>query len=489
MQLASTLRLLIIYVTLSAISGCVSYQYLPDPGAPVNPDSTTELPVPLKIEEPQLSYDQSHFSEKDWQKTHPVLSRSFNESLSTLPRATDSESPSLEVNLESTQIRGDKKQDFKAMLTLGILPTYSDTDFKSAMVVRSDGTELFRSESQGTLRRHMSLLLPTPITWKKGNLNPEKPGRDMVRALQAQHLNRLEQWVTAQRNAFAPIADKDIYTQRQWLIDNPDNLFSSRLLTHLARSAPKRDAITWHQENVKQFPGYTNRLSEKDAFWFIGPPQKKIIDLVNAAKGGKDQSILAAHVENGGPYKNFSDSEIQLLKNKGLSSELIAAMIRSNAKPHAQSGAIANQAASPRISQQDTVAALLIPDNSGEYMSPWTSDGVLAEWVDKAINAKMGSAIGSAAGAYAAQKALNNVPFIGGFLGSKVGKEVGRTAAISASGGMDYIRQTSDQSFRNLEDMARYLKAVHATNSNFQDAIKAADAIYPGLMQSLASAQ
>jgi hypothetical protein len=37
--------------------------------------------------------------------------------------------------------------------------------------------------------------------------------------------------------------------------------------------------------------------------------------------------------------------------------------------------------------------------------------------------------------------------------------------------------------------MARYLKTHYANESTYQDAIKAADAIYPGLMKSLASAQ
>ncbi|MDX1805301.1 MAG: hypothetical protein R3292_14625, partial [Alcanivorax sp.] len=102
---------------------------------------------------------------------------------------------------------------------------------------------------------------------------------------------------------------------------------------------------------------------------------------------------------------------------------------------------------------------------------------------------KMGSAVGSAAGAYAANKALSNVPFVGGFLGSKVGKEVGRSAAISAVGGMDYIRRTSDQSFRSLPDMARYLKASYGTDSNFQQAVKAANEIYPGLLRAVSSAK
>jgi hypothetical protein len=225
-------------------------------------------------------------------------------------------------------------------------------------------------------------------------------------------------------------------------------------------------------------------LPEEDALWFIGPEDLRVIDLVDAIKKGTSQTVLAARTETQGPYKSFDDEETRRLRRMGLSSDLIASMIRSTSRtpPPAM--------AATRKSQSDNVtAALLIPDNSGEYMNPWTSDGVLAEWVDKAINANMGSAIGSTVGAYAGQKALENVPFIGGILGSKLGKEVGRTTAINSSGGMDYIRTTSDLSFRNLDDMARYLKTHYANESTYQDAIKAADAIYPGLMKSLASAQ
>lgn len=146
------------------------------------------------------------------------------------------------------------------------------------------------------------------------------------------------------------------------------------------------------------------------------------------------------------------------------------------------------------------VEGLAIEDNSGQYLSPYTSDGVTAEWVNKAINAKMGSAagsaVGAAAGAYAGRKALESVPggsllgsFFGGMAGSKAGQNVGRDAAIEASGGWDYIRQTSDLSFQSLNDMARWMTTVHGQKSNFQEVLKATLQIYPELQPALASAR
>ena len=68
--------------------------------------------------------------------------------------------------------------------------------------------------------------------------------------------------------------------------------------------------------------------------------------------------------------------------------------------------------------------------NEGRYMCPYTEDGVAARWVDKSLNAKVGSAIGTAAGRYAGQKALELIPFIGGWLGGKAGDAAGRKIAI-----------------------------------------------------------
>ena len=157
-------------------------------------------------------------------------------------------------------------------------------------------------------------------------------------------------------------------------------------------------------------------------------------------------------------------------------------------------------AAIQQAEAQKQVAGLAIEDNSGQFLSPYTSDGVTAEWVNKAINAKMGSAagsaVGAAAGAYAGRKALESVPggsligsFFGGMAGSKAGQNVGRDAAIQASGGWDYIRETSDLSFRSLNDMARWMTTVHGQKSNFQEVLNATLQVYPELQPALASAR
>mgnify|MGYP006279795347 CR=1 FL=1 len=120
-----------------------------------------------------------------------------------------------------------------------------------------------------------------------------------------------------------------------------------------------------------------------------------------------------------------------------------------------------------------------IPGNSGEFMAPYTTDGVVAGWVDKAVNAKMGASIGKAAGAAAGSMALRQVPFVGGFLGQKAGDMIGREIAIKTAGGWDYIRETSDQSFNTAEDLSVWLYAKYSTNEHFDDVLKATMDIYP----------
>lgn len=124
-----------------------------------------------------------------------------------------------------------------------------------------------------------------------------------------------------------------------------------------------------------------------------------------------------------------------------------------------------------------------LEDNSGRYLSPFTSDGVAAKWVDKAVNAKMGSAIGGAVGAYAGRKALEQVPFIGGFLGNKVGAAAGRSVALAAVGGEVYMKETSDISFNDINAMARWLVKNHRSHSKFTEIMNAASEIYPELKQ------
>ena len=122
-----------------------------------------------------------------------------------------------------------------------------------------------------------------------------------------------------------------------------------------------------------------------------------------------------------------------------------------------------------------------IEGNTGKYMSPYTTDEVVAEWVDKAISAKMGASIGSAAGRYAGEKAMENIPFVGGFLGKSVGESVGRRVALEAVGGEAFMRETSDISFNSLNELALFLFVEHSQRENFQDVLSATSEIYPEL--------
>lgn len=134
------------------------------------------------------------------------------------------------------------------------------------------------------------------------------------------------------------------------------------------------------------------------------------------------------------------------------------------------------------------VAPTPILGNDGEFMCPYTQDGVLAEWTDNAVNAKMGAAAGQMAGAYAGQQALSAVPFVGSLLGSQAGEYVGRSIALESAGGMDLIRSSSDVSFNSLEDMSVFMYANYSTNEHYQSALDASMEIYPDLQRIYTSA-
>jgi len=111
--------------------------------------------------------------------------------------------------------------------------------------------------------------------------------------------------------------------------------------------------------------------------------------------------------------------------------------------------------------------ALIVPTpitgNTGAYLSPYTSDGVAAKWVDNAVKAELGAGIGEAAGSYLGAQAMGQVPLVGGLLGDYAGKAIGRGIAIKMAGGEDYMKQTSDLSFNSIDDLAVWMYATHST--------------------------
>ena len=193
---------------------------------------------------------------------------------------------------------------------------------------------------------------------------------------------------------------------------------------------------------------------QRDGFAFA-PASKEDVSSWRVAGDARITSVLAA-------TRPVPAGSRQIPANATVASALGAAAVSPPSAPAAPS-------------------ASLIEGNSGRYLSPFTSDGVAAGWVDKAVNASLGSSIGGMAGAYAGQKALEQVPFVGGFLGQKAGSTAGRSIALKAAGGEAYMRETSDISFNDINDMARWLVQTHATHARFAEIMKAAGQIYPEL--------
>jgi hypothetical protein len=134
----------------------------------------------------------------------------------------------------------------------------------------------------------------------------------------------------------------------------------------------------------------------------------------------------------------------------------------------------------PHLARPDQLTAPQpILGNTGKFMCPYTSDEVLAEWVDNAMKARAAGKIGGAVGAYAGAKALEQVPLVGGIFGKMVGNKIGKEIAIKCAGGRGFICDSSDLSFNSQDDLAVYLYVKYSDNEHYQDALKATFGIYP----------
>ena len=116
---------------------------------------------------------------------------------------------------------------------------------------------------------------------------------------------------------------------------------------------------------------------------------------------------------------------------------------------------------------------------TGLYMSPFTSDGVTAGWITKSLQVKAAGQIGSMAGNYLGQKAMENVPFVGGFLGKKAGEALGRQAALSAIGGEEFLRASSDLSFNSAQELVDWTMGNYGAREDINQVMQAVIAIYP----------
>ncbi|GAB5560329.1 MAG: hypothetical protein SynsKO_19760 [Synoicihabitans sp.] len=137
---------------------------------------------------------------------------------------------------------------------------------------------------------------------------------------------------------------------------------------------------------------------------------------------------------------------------------------------------------------RDTMNALTVDlkapkpryDNKGKFLLPYTQEGEPTEWAGKIVQSQVGKMAGEKAGNMAANALASKVPF-GGLAGGFMKKKAKESAAVMAMGGKKFIKETSDQSFKSLEDYAVFLQARHGNDPDFKMTLAAAVALYPDL--------
>lgn len=492
MKNTSKLAAAAVLVTTS-LTGCMTLRHVPVPGEQANAGGGP-LPVPLQVG--AIDHDVQHAGtvgalaqSRDIPGNDDLayrFTRGVSRHLDRWAGQQDENAPMLNARIEYDRARSGStvKQGLPGALTLGLIPIVEDGVFTMSVSVTSGEREVYRHQVQETIRSYMSILFPTPMLVKN---EKDVVWQKTVDSAMARLHAQLAPWVAAEQEKFErDVAGTSARDQQNWLKQHPDSLHRGRILAFLAANPPTRDSLAWHGENIAAFDDYQALIPNEDAIWFVGPKGQRVVDIRNALRQGEDTSIIAARILAARhPYRAFDSAETAVLRKGGIPAPVIAAMIEvSAAAPGATGSNLAAVTAPP-----PDVARLVIHGNSGQYLCPWTSSGVVAPWMSKALaNSDMGAAAGKALGSYAGTKAMENVPFIGRMLGEKLGEASGRSIALQAIGGEAYMRETSDLSFHTLGDMARYLQATYSSSAQYQQVIEAADEIYPGLSAAIAAA-
>lgn len=434
---------------------------------------------------------------------------------------------------------------FVSIITLTLIPLYESTRYTDTLAIAWQGETLAKSSASYSIENMFSLYFPTPLVLLGSIYEVDQQDlqetKDTVNSI---HARNVADAIARQQPMFDRVPKTDPEALVRFITSNDAPLFKPRATAQLVALAPAENALAYHQRFL-DIKGYLSLVPIESQAWLIGPDGLKGWQIKAALNSGEDEAevlrrvissypealsiwhrtarqteanyrkwfgqsspAMISNLENANSrrraewpyYPYMTDEHHRILIENGIPASIVAYMTNAERSTElvaaAKTGSLQDDQGRT-LTEEQLLERLVRNDNNGRFMSPFTSDGVLAEWVNLANNANMGatagSAVGAVAGAYAANKALDFVPFglggmVGGAAGAKVGKEVGRETAISASGGWEAIRASSDQSFNSLNDMARYLKRKYGNTANYNSAVQATKQIYPEFSAALNSA-
>ena len=483
---ASAGRTLASLVMVFLLAGCQVYQFDPDSVSAENPGSYTTGTVPFTIVGEERP---------DW----------------LVPESPDAPEVVATRTTEKKGTSGNGLSLLGYIFTLTLIPYYDESQYEDIYALSWQGETLLESRVTYSIDSYLSVYFPTPMMFM-GSLYDEADEQAVARDfITDRHKDSILALIDQQRRDFEQANPKTADEIATYLkAGGANSVYRPSAVLRLIDLAPETNTVAYHAAN-SQVPGYVDLLPIRYQAWLIGPEGLRGIDLKTQLAEGTDADQLLVRMLNAYPdqsgdvqsgyYTGMTQAHREALKEAGLPEGLVDRM--TNEAPSAQllaaakTGKLRDDNGNIRIpTEEELLEQLVRQDNQGKYLSPYTSDDVLAEWVNSAINANIGATVGTgvgaAAGAYAGEKAMEQIPFVGSFIGGAVGAEVGKSAgretAISASGGWEAIRASSDRSFDDIHSMARYLKAKYGHTGNFEDAMKATQQIYPELAEPLAKA-
>ncbi|MEE3116572.1 MAG: carboxyl-terminal protease-like protein, partial [Pseudomonadota bacterium] len=299
-----------------------------------------------------------------------------------------------------------------SIITIGLIPAHDEQPYYDVYELTWQGETLAQSQVHYTLDTYFSLYFPTPLLFL-GSLADEQDEHTEAKAyITDLHKDQLLATIDQQRKEFQslnPTTPEDIAAY----LTGPgrSSVYRPAAITRLIDMAPEADALAYHEAN-SEVPGYVDLLPVEHQAWLIGPENLRGFDLqTRLAQGAEEDELLidmlnayptresgqlVATAVTWGYYTGMTPEHRSILKTGGLPESLVERMTNEAPLPElltaAQSGQLRDADGNIRIpTQEELLEQLVRKDNQGRYMSPYTSDDVLAEWVNSAINANIGS--------------------------------------------------------------------------------------------------
>jgi hypothetical protein len=319
---ASIVRGFLVALCSIALTGCVTSRYIPIDGKLATP-----TPSPAELADFGYRYEKGAI-----EGVTGVVSRGFEDlveseskkEFDTWFQANEKEDITASFETKPISIKGGWTV-LPYLLTLTLVPALSTTQAESVLTLKSGETVLYQHSEQFTTKSALGLYFPTPLLF--GSMG-QGPMKTLVQDQLARHQLALRDYIAASRADYEQVVSVGtVETYRTFVKDNPDSLFRMETLRRLAKLEPEHKALAFHRENLNLDPTYLLYLPDRYDIWFSGPEEMPVHEVLRLSRKG-DEALLVSRIKAARlPYKVFNGDEIDILKEGGLSSTLIAAMI------------------------------------------------------------------------------------------------------------------------------------------------------------------